>query len=239
MAIFFFSMLFTLGVGSAVGLLSNLTTNLKDYFPKLKYWQLALIGAVGGFLTGLVYVTHGGIYIVDLVDHFGGQFLIFALATVEIIGVMWIYGLENICWDVEFMLNRKLSAFWRVSWCLGIPSFLLTISVYLALTMENPLYEGKSYPLMALIVGWTLFAIGLGQVAIGAGYVIFKKRHDNDSTLKYLLSPNPEWGPKSNSKKAEWITFKQMKLRERDEIIASQDHSWLKQKCWLLLGKYP
>lgn len=240
MAIFFFTMLFTLGVGSAVGLLSNLTTNIKDQFPKVKYWQLALIGAFGGFCCGLIYITHGGIHIIDLVDHFGGQFLLFALATLEIVGVIWIYGLENICWDVEFMLKRKLSPYWRISWLIIIPIFLLSISFYMAVNMKNPLYEGdKAYPTFALTLGWILFTIGVGQVIIGAVYVSLKNQLKGISILKYLIAPNTKWGPANEATRAEWITFKFNKLNERQLISETLNHSWIEQKYWLLMGKYP
>lgn len=229
-------MLFVLGVGSAVGLLSNLTTNLKDCFPKLKDWQLALIGAVGGLLVGLIYVTHGGSHMIELVDHFGGQFLVFALATLELIGVVWIYGLENLCWDIEFMLKRKVTPFWRISWFIVMPFFLIMMGIVFIWKMARTELE---FPTWALSLGWTLFIIGLGQVLLAIVYVVRKKRFDGDSTLKYLISPNPEWKPIENLVEEEWITFKKNKQEERDLITKAGEHSWLQQKYWLLMGKYP
>lgn len=243
MAIFFFGMLFTLGVGSAVGLLINLTTNLKDYFPKLKFWQLALVSAVCGFLLGLIYVTRGGFHIVSLVDHFGGQFLVFVLAILELLGVVWIYGLENFCWDIEFMLKRKISPYWRISWFVVMPMFLLSMCVYWGIKMskENLTYSENDlpYPTMVLSLGWALFIIGLGQVALGVGYIALKKRGQTGSTIKYLFSPNPEWGPKDVLVRNEWVAFKEHKLWEREQIVSTHGHSWLQQKYWLLMGKYP
>lgn len=236
MAIFFFVMLFTLGVGSAVGLLSNLNRNLKDFFPKLEEWQRPLIGAFCGFLIGLIYVTHGGSHMVDLVDHFGGQFLVFALATLELIGVVWIYGLENLCWDVEFMLKRKVTPFWRISWFIVMPLFLIMMSVVFIHKMA---IKELKFPAWAMTLGWTLFAIGLGLVLFSIAYIVHQKRDDKDSTLKFLISPNPEWAPENNSVKAEWITFKENKLRQRELITQECEHSWLQQKYWLLMGKYP
>lgn len=242
MAIFFFTMLFTLGIGSDVGVLINLTTNLKDYFPRMKYWQLALIGTLCGFLTSLVYVTRGGIHMVGLVDYFGGQFLIFALATFELIGIVWIYGLENICWDVEFMLKRKLTPFWRISWFAVMPCFLITMCLVFVYEMANKSLtygDGKAYPTLALVIGWTIFTIGLGQIAVGIGYGVVKARHDGVSTLKYLTSPNPKWAPENISTRAAWVEFKASKLKEREQITASLGHSWREQKYWTLMGKYP
>lgn len=242
MAIFFFVMLFTLGTGSVVGVLINLTTNLKDYFPNVKYWQLALIGTVSGFLSSLIYVTRGGIHMVDLVDHFGGQFLIFTLATFELIGIVWIYGLENICWDVEFMLKRKVTPFWRISWFLLMPCFLITmLFVFIVKMAEKDLTYGdnKTYPFLALVFGWSLLIFGLGQVLIAIGYIAIKKRHGTESTLKYLTSPNPDWAPDNSTTRSEWIAFKSDKLKEREQITAKLQHTWLQQKYWLLMAKYP
>lgn len=62
-----------LGVGSSVGLLSNMVTNIKDFFPKAKFWQFAGISCSIGFLIGLMYVTQGGLSVIDTVDFFAGK----------------------------------------------------------------------------------------------------------------------------------------------------------------------
>lgn len=41
---------------------------------------MAAICCITGFLVGLIYITPGGQWMLNLVDHFGGTFLIFALA---------------------------------------------------------------------------------------------------------------------------------------------------------------
>lgn len=131
-------MLFVLGVGSAVGLQSSIVTNLMDVFPKAKNWQMAGICSLGGFLVGLIYVTPGGQWMLNLVDHFGGTFLVFFLAILELVGIFWIYGVENFCWDIEFMLNRKVTAFWRISWFLITPLMMIAIFLYSMGKYENP-----------------------------------------------------------------------------------------------------
>lgn len=73
LAIIFFFMLFVLGIGSSVGLLNNLTTNLKDYFPKVQQSKVAGISCLSGFLIGLMYTTQGGKFMTDIVDVFGGK----------------------------------------------------------------------------------------------------------------------------------------------------------------------
>lgn len=82
----------------------------------------------------------------NLVDHFGGTFLIFVLAIGELIGVMWIYGLQNICNDVQFMIDRRLGWYWRVCWLIITPLFMIFVFVYSMATLEPLLYAKKEYP---------------------------------------------------------------------------------------------
>lgn len=53
----FFLMLFVLGIGSVVALVSAVVTILWDQFPKFKYWQMAIFVCIVGFLCGLIYIT--------------------------------------------------------------------------------------------------------------------------------------------------------------------------------------
>jgi solute carrier family 6 (neurotransmitter transporter, glycine) member 5/9 len=237
MAIVFFAMLFILGVGSCVGLMNNISTNLKDYFPRVKYWQFAGICSIFGFLFGMIYFTQGGIHIIDLIDHFGGQFLVFALATIELIGIVWIYGIQNVCWDVEFMLKRKLSIFWRICWGIIMPVFLIAISIYLAIQFKNPTYGNlKSYPPIALFSGWFLFLIGISQILLHSLYVRLKDKLGE--WKQYLVRVNPEWGPADIKNKSDWIEFKEHKERQKEDTILKFGLSWWQEKIWVLLGKF-
>lgn len=230
-------MLFVLGVGSAVGLQSSIVTNLMDTFPKTKYWQMAGVCSLGGFLVGLIYVTPGGQWMLNLVDHFGGTFLIFFLAILELVGIFWIYGVENFCWDIEFMLNQKVSAFWRICWCLITPLMMITIFIYSMARYENPTYMSKEYPWSSLIAGWLIFNVGVAQIFIWAFWIYTRERFDGKpSTLKSLFQPDPEWGPQSPKLRKEWLSYKAEKKEKRR--VQSAGHSKLKQLGCVLLGKY-
>jgi solute carrier family 6 amino acid transporter-like protein 5/7/9/14 len=37
-------------------------------------------------------VLQGGQYILSIVDHYGANFPVFILGTIEIVGVAWVYG---------------------------------------------------------------------------------------------------------------------------------------------------
>uniref|UniRef100_A0A1E1WV88 Transporter n=1 Tax=Pectinophora gossypiella TaxID=13191 RepID=A0A1E1WV88_PECGO len=91
-SVLFFVMMSVLGVGSAVALLQTINTVMIDSFPRVRVVYMSAFCCTAGFLIGLIYVTPGGQYILELVDHYGGTFLILFCAIAEIIGVFWIYG---------------------------------------------------------------------------------------------------------------------------------------------------
>lgn len=249
-------MLFVLGVGSAVGLQSSIVTNLMDIFPKTKYWQMAGICCLGGFLVGLIYVTPGGQWMLNLVDHFGGTFLIFALAILQLIGIFWIYGrmskngqahfflllfntgIESFCWDMEFMLNRKVTPFWRITWFIVTPVLMLVIFLYSMAKLENPTFISKPYPTSSLVAGWAIFSFGIAQILIWAIWIASRTSFTDGkkAATKSLFKPNPEWGPKSPKIRKEWISYKEEKLEKRR--VQAVGHSKLKKIVWVLLGRY-
>lgn len=83
-----------------------------------------------------------------------------------LIGIIWIYGLENFCWDLEFMLNRKVTPFWRISWFLVTPLLMLVIFLYSMAKLENPTFIGKQYPTSSIVAGWGIFTFGLAQILV-------------------------------------------------------------------------
>ncbi|RZC33029.1 sodium-dependent nutrient amino acid transporter 1, partial [Asbolus verrucosus] len=165
-AILFFFMLFVLGAGSLVALQGCAFTVIMDAFPHLKIWQVSLSTAIVGFIIGLVYITPGGQYIFTMVDFFGGTFIFYVLTIVEVFSIMWWYGLENICLDIEFMLKKKPGIYWRICWSVIIPIVLVTVFVYFLVTLEELTYEDKQYPKNIIVWGWLLFGVGIMQPVI-------------------------------------------------------------------------
>ncbi|ODM93586.1 Sodium-dependent nutrient amino acid transporter 1 [Orchesella cincta] len=113
-AVMFFLMLLTLGLGSAASLTGAAITILCDQFPKWKRWLVTLVVCTSLCLVGLMYVTEGGMLMLDLVDNYGASFIIYVMAMVECGAISYVYGLSNICDDIEFMLGRHVGIYWRV-----------------------------------------------------------------------------------------------------------------------------
>ena len=69
-------MLITLGLGSAIGLFSAVTTTICDSFPDNNRKSIIKVCCLMGLAIGIFYVTPGGQTMVDLVDYYGGTLLI-------------------------------------------------------------------------------------------------------------------------------------------------------------------
>ncbi|CAL8100043.1 unnamed protein product [Orchesella dallaii] len=157
-AVLFFLMLFTLGIGSATSLAGGIITIICDQFRDWKRWLVTLVVCVIGCSVGLLYLTEGGMLMLDLIDHYGSGFIIYVMVILECGGICYVYGLSNLCHDIEFMLQRKVGVYWRLCWGFIIPVGLLANLLYYLIS--EPEYQSGPipYPKIATICGWLLTA---------------------------------------------------------------------------------
>ncbi|XP_050671242.1 sodium-dependent nutrient amino acid transporter 1-like [Leptidea sinapis] len=228
-SVLFFLMMFVLGIGSAVALLSTINTVLIDAFPRVRTPYMSAISCTSGFLIGLVYVTPSGQYILELVDYYGGTFLVLFCAIAEIVGVFWIYGLENLCLDVEFMLGIKTSVYWRFCWGLITPVIMIVVFIYALQSSEALSVGDYYYPTAAYVAGYMMLLAGVLFVPIFLGISLYKNRTGNcKSTLKRSFTPKSSWGPRSLSQKREWMLFKSdIKAIQAKQRTSLTKHLWL------------
>ncbi|XP_043500880.1 sodium-dependent nutrient amino acid transporter 1-like [Polistes fuscatus] len=222
-SVLFFLMLFVLGIGSAIALVGGIITIISDQFPSCTHWYIVLSTSVIGFLCGIVYCTPGGQFILGLVDYYAGSFIVFVLATLEVTGFFWVYGLENFLDDVEYMLKRRPSIYWRICWGFITPLLLATILIYTIVGLTPLTYAGVFYPPSAYAAGWILFAFGIIQLPFWLIYTMMCKR--NLGLLKMFtksFSPSTEWGPRNIQELANWKEYKEMMRKKREKRNCSQ-----------------
>lgn len=70
----------------------------------------------------------------------------FVLAIVELITIAWIYGVNRLCKDAEFMLGIKTGLYWRICWGIITPLLMGSILIYTLITLEPLTYNGYIYP---------------------------------------------------------------------------------------------
>lgn len=175
-----------------------------------------------------------------LIDHFGGTFIIFALAILQITGIIWIYGLDNFSWDVEFMLNRKVTVYWRLSWALITPLIMIIIFIYNMILLENPKYGSSSFPSEYIVAGWIIFTVGISQVfiwlmwGVGSEYI----NSVDGRCWKKAFSPTEKWGPKNAKHREQWVQYKLDANTNRQMIVEREGHSRVQQLINSILGRY-
>ncbi|CAL8128749.1 unnamed protein product [Orchesella dallaii] len=223
-SVLFFLMLFTLGVGSTTPLAGNVITIICDQFTTWKRWLVTLVVCVGGCLLGLVYVTEGGPFMLDLVDHYGVGLIIYVMAMLECFAISYVYGLSNWCNDIEFMLGRKVGIYWKVCWAFIVPVGLLANLLYYLITEPEFMAGNVPYPKLVTVFGWLLTAFAVALVpAWGLHTVVTRKAATFKEKFTISFQPTEEWGPQQPTLRREWLLFR-----------AEKDAEQSKTKCLVL-----
>ncbi|KAJ8957366.1 hypothetical protein NQ318_004845 [Aromia moschata] len=235
-AILFFFMLFVLGVGSLVALQCTLNTAISDAFPNVKTWIISAFTAIAMFLVGLMYMTPGGQYMLDLVDHFGGTFIIFVFAILEVTAVTWLYGIDNFCLDLEFMTKKKVGIYWRVCWGVLMPILLVVIFIYFVATLEPLQYgiDNLYYPDGIIAIGWCILGAGVLQLCYWLIYYFWKYRSYFPKEIFCKMFSTETWGPQGQKRTEQWRKWKEDVFSRRP----NDNTNIFKQKGKILIGKY-
>ncbi|CRL07420.1 CLUMA_CG020393, isoform A [Clunio marinus] len=211
-SVLFFLMLYLLGIGSNVAMMSCIMTVVRDRFKKIKNWQIALVIAIFGTGFGSIYMTPSGQSVLKLVDYYGASFVTFILAIAELYTFCFIYGVERLCNDVEFMLGFRPNWFWRICWKFVTPGLMTVILVYTLFNLEPLQDNGKDYPLTAHLIGMFISFLGLVQLPGFMVYAILKqKKNTLLERIKAAFEPTEKWGPidpKLNLKYKEYVNKK-------------------------------
>ncbi|XP_055906728.1 sodium-dependent nutrient amino acid transporter 1 isoform X1 [Eupeodes corollae] len=195
-AVLFFLMLLVLGIGSNIGMTSCVITVIKDRFNHLPHWLLATSISLIGFGCGIVYLTPGGQFILNLVDFFGCSFIALFLAIAELISVAWIYGVKRFCQDIEFMFNIKTGFYWRICWGILTPGLMFLVLAYTVVTYKPLDYKGITYPKAVYQLAWIIWGIGVGQLPIWGFYAVYKQPGKTwTEKVKGAMEPTHNWGP--------------------------------------------
>uniref|UniRef100_A0A2K5E111 Transporter n=1 Tax=Aotus nancymaae TaxID=37293 RepID=A0A2K5E111_AOTNA len=142
-AVLFFGMLFTLGLSSMFGNMEAIITPLLDN-GVLPRWvpKEALTGLVclACFLCATCFTLQSGNYWLEIFDNFAAPLNLLIFAFLEVVGVVYVYGMKRFCDDIAWMTGRRPGPYWRLTWRVVSPLLLLTIFVaYVTLLARKPL----------------------------------------------------------------------------------------------------
>uniref|UniRef100_A0A1B0G7U7 Sodium-dependent nutrient amino acid transporter 1 n=1 Tax=Glossina morsitans morsitans TaxID=37546 RepID=A0A1B0G7U7_GLOMM len=204
-SVLFFLMLFILGVGSNIGIVSCKVAAIKDNFPNVKQWQCALGIALLSFCIGLTYVTPGGQFLLTLVDYYGVAMMSLFLGICELYVMGWVYGVNRLCKDVEFMIGRKVGLYWRMCWSVITPIIMTVILIYFLSTYAPLTYNNKTYSNGMYVFGWIITSIGVLQIPIWLFVAVIR---DPGTTWRdkffNAFKPKHDWGPRDPVRRQEY-----------------------------------
>ena len=168
----FFVSIVVAGLSSMISISEACCAAVVDRFSLSR--RVAVTGyVVVGFLASLLFMTNGGLYLIDITDHFINNFGIVFAGLVEVIFVGWLFRLESIREHINAISEFSVGRWWSL--CLKVVTPL--VLGYMAVdnfieAIEKP--YGK-YPASALaIYGWAVVGVLL------AGAVIFQLARRTD-----------------------------------------------------------
>uniref|UniRef100_A0A8D8XI46 Sodium- and chloride-dependent GABA transporter ine n=1 Tax=Cacopsylla melanoneura TaxID=428564 RepID=A0A8D8XI46_9HEMI len=179
-AVLFFFSLLCLALNSQFALVEVVVTSIQDGFPRwikrhlVCHEIVVLVVCIVSFLCGLPYVTQGGIYFFQLVDHYTATTAIMYVAFFEVIAIAWIYGSDRLARNVHHMTGKFPSLYFRFCWSIASPLLILAIWIFSLVDYEPPSFNNGQYifPRWAEVTGWIINSICVVAIPITAILVV-------------------------------------------------------------------
>ncbi len=148
----FFAALLFAGLSSMVSICEVSVSVLIDRFGVSRKTAASLYCGIG-ILCGIVFASHSGLLVLDIVDRFINNFGVLAGGLVEIVFLAWICGLDEFRDHINLTSDFKIGSLW--AFCLKVitPAVLGYMSISNLIDDIKTPYGG--YPSQALLVfGW-------------------------------------------------------------------------------------
>jgi NSS family neurotransmitter:Na+ symporter len=146
----FFGALLFAGLTSAVSIFETGIAGARDKFGLSRTKAVNIVCGLA-FLVGLIYVTKGGLYYLDTVDHFINNYGLVLSGLVEVILVAWVVRqLSNLRQFVNDDSYIWLGRWWIVALSIITPIILIGITAFNIYNELTTPYE--DYPASGLIL---------------------------------------------------------------------------------------
>ncbi|KAG3266928.1 solute carrier family 6 member 18, transcript variant X3 [Ictidomys tridecemlineatus] len=97
------------------------------------------LACLASFLLATCFTLQSGSYWLEIFDNFAASLNLIIFAFLEVVGVIYVYGMRRFCDDIEWMTGRRPSLYWRLSWWAVSPMLLLGILLaYIVLLAQRP-----------------------------------------------------------------------------------------------------
>ena len=160
--VLFFFCLIIAGISSSISMVEAFASAVLDKY-KIKREKLISRVCLFGLVGSSLFATGAGVHILDIVDHFVGNYGIALIGLIEVIVIGYFYGTKKMREEVNLYSDFKIGIWW------DILIKYITPLVLGYMFIQNLIGEFKApyggYPQSALIAfGWV---IAVGILAIG------------------------------------------------------------------------
>uniref|UniRef100_A0A8C2C3P9 Transporter n=1 Tax=Cyprinus carpio TaxID=7962 RepID=A0A8C2C3P9_CYPCA len=226
-AVCFFIMIILLGLDSQFVGLESIMTSVTDIFPtalrrgfRREMLLLGICLNIVAFINCLLFVSQGGLYIIQLFDHYvcSGATLLF-LATCQSVAIGWVYGADRFYENIEDMIGYKPWPMMKYCWLYVTPSVCVGTFIF-SLVKYSPLKFNNTYvyPWWAYAIGWFLAVSSLSLIPINMIYKVYKQK----GTFWELACTPAEDLPQSQRPSAHHYTLSSCTDREKSPDIVSK-----------------
>jgi len=153
----FFLSLTVAGISSSISIVEAFVSGAEDKFG-INRKMLSTVLCFLGFVGGIIFTTNGGLFWLDIVDHFINNYGLVVAGLLECIVVGWFFNLDIIRKHLNKVSNMQLGTWWNWVIKLCLPLFL---SVILLNQLIRELFTAYGdYSWASLIgIGWSWIGI--------------------------------------------------------------------------------
>ena len=166
--IFFFIALLTFGIDSAFSMIEPISASVNSKW-KISKAKATAIMCVLGFFCSLIFTTGGGIYLLEILDHFVTNFGLVTIGLLECIIFGWLFKLFRLREHANETSDILLGRWWDILIKYIIPLILIFLLVFTIIknVTENP------YPDFP---PWLIIITGVAPLLIitGISFVLMK-----------------------------------------------------------------
>jgi NSS family neurotransmitter:Na+ symporter len=156
--LFFLSLTFA-GISSSISILEAFSSAIIDKFHVGRAKVVSTL-CVLGFFGGVIFTTGGGIYWLDIVDHFISHYGLVIVGILECILVGWFFHIHRIRKHINKFSSFQLGLWWDMLIRYFVPGVLLIIVVGDLLREISQPYGGYSWTSIIMIGrDWLLFTL--------------------------------------------------------------------------------
>jgi len=157
--VLFFGSLVVAGLSSSVSIIEAFSSAAVDKFPWNRRRIVTCISLMG-MLGSVIFTTNGGLFWLDIVDHFLTHFGLLTVGILEAVLVSWLFPVETLRKHINTVSALKLGLWWSFLIQYFVPLVLIIVTGTNLLKEFQKPYEGYSWLALIFIgINWLVLTI--------------------------------------------------------------------------------